>query len=1533
MQVVVSDGQGLSQTSAYQQGVRALGTPPTITRQPQSQMIGPGQTALMIVEVTGTEPFTYQWYQGTTGDTAHPIAGATLPFYTTPALTNTTSYWVRVSNGYPPAADSNTATIAVERVPPAITTQPRSQTIVSGQTVTLFVAATGTPPLTYQWYRGISGNLSNPISGATESSYTTPALITTSYWVRVSNAFSPPADSATATITVEPAPQCPALVLDGTTAYAAASSTVFPNTTSLVSFTAEAWIYPTGIPFLPFPPQMILSDDAYDLTFEYQPGALHGGNGVGIGMFLYGPNGSSEGSTEYRDVRLNQWNHVALVFDVVAKQARLAINGIMGSPLDVSLSGFGTFSNNFTVGAFSATQKQNFFRGYIDNVRVSDVARYNANFVPTASLTRDANTRALYFFNEVSGLTTFADASGNGNTLTGAGGAHAGPAPNCDVRDTIPPVVSIESPRPDALYAIDQIVNASYTCTDEGGVATCAGPVASGEAIDTSFAGPHKFTVTATDAAGNASRSSVSYTVLEPPAIVVLSPREPIYELGSTVLAQYTCGSSAVTCVGGVANGAPIDTSTPGFHSFSITATDAVGSSTTELVMYLVSLGSCVVPFDGLTAWLPGDGRAVDTVTGTTAIWTGTETYAAGKVAQGFAVGAGQSLSLPFQQAGPFTLQAWVRTTDRLQAEFTGLISTGVAGQEPTSLQIELDGTGDYRLNAGNGELSLLIGPATELFQHVSVTFDGTLLSVYLNGQLTENGTWVGAPGLGFQTLTVGLDRELTRPFNGVVDEVQVFSRALTAAEVLETVLTGTAGLCKSHPPVAVASASPNPAEATGPSGATVVLDGTASSDPDGEGLTYAWREGATMIGSGSTLPVVLGLGSHRITLTVHDGHFESASTDFTVVVQDTTPPSFSNVPTDLTVEATGPSGAIATWTDPAATDLVDSAVAVSCAPTSGTRFAIDRTAVTCSTTDAHGNTATATFNVLVRDTTAPVLSDVPPNQVVEATSASGAVVTFTSPTGFDVVDGAVAVRCSPASSSLFALGVTTVTCAATDAHGNTRSTSFEVTVRDTTAPIINVPSPVVAEATSPAGALVTWTALTASDAVDGDVTVTCVPASGSVFALGTTTVSCSAADAHGNNATATFSVTVQDTTAPTLTLPSQIIVEASGPFGAAVSYVATASDRVSGALTVSCVPASGSGFPIGATAVSCKTTDGAGNSAVGGFSVLVVDTTAPVVQIASPSTDAMFASGAADVIVQTSDVVGVTGVTVNGVAATSSGTAQAGTWRATVPIVLPVTAGGALHFDVVAMDAGGNRGLASLVVDNDGIAATIDHSRTGGVDQSATFTSDFNNGTTAGTVTRGAWTVKLSGAPASSTFPAGGVRAAVSGGGAGTVARIAACTGAAKEVRLDQAGETADLVCDPTTGTITVKALSALPRIEVWKQQANNTWTSAQLPTGATYSTGSPATASADNTAPIDVQVVQFDDAGVATVVGTFQLPPGASVDVAVTAGPLGIDDQVRFNVLRGVVKATFSGRTRLLRSGELATMSIDRPRPPRDR
>jgi hypothetical protein len=245
-------------------------------------------------------------------------------------------------------------------------------------------------------------------------------------------------------------------------------------------------------------------------------------------------------------------------------------------------------------------------------------------------------------------------------------------------------------------------------------------------------------------------------------------------------------------------------------------------------------------------------------------------------------------------------------------------------------------------------------------------------------------------------------------------------------------------------------------------------------------------------------------------------------------------------------------------------------------------------------------------FEVDVIANTPPVLS-LPGSIGAEASSPSGATVTFAATATDAEDDPDPTPTCTPASGDVFGLGTTTVDCSVTDGGGLSASGSFTVTVSDTTAPVLVLPGDLTAEASGPAGASVGFS-VSASDVVDGDVAVACDHASGDTFPLGTTVVACSSADAAGNATSGSFNVTVGDSTAPVLSgVPADISVTTNDPTGTTVSYTApTASDAADPNPTVGCAPASGSFIAVGTTTVTCTATDATGNSSTAGFHVTV---------------------------------------------------------------------------------------------------------------------------------------------------------------------------------------------------------------------------------------------------------------------------------------------------------------------------------------
>jgi len=304
------------------------------------------------------------------------------------------------------------------------------------------------------------------------------------------------------------------------------------------------------------------------------------------------------------------------------------------------------------------------------------------------------------------------------------------------------------------------------------------------------------------------------------------------------------------------------------------------------------------------------------------------------------------------------------------------------------------------------------------------------------------------------------------------------------------------------------------------------------------------------------------------------------------------------SLPQPGTVEATGADGARVTYSTTATRGVVR------CSRTSGSIFPIGTTTVTCVARARNGR-LTGTFAVRVVDSEAPTLQL--PAGIARKILGNAITLTFIAKAR-DRVDGNVPVRCSPASGSVYNLGKTIVRCSAADAHGNRVSRSFPVDLRQPPpgSAVFILPSNPIVEATGPNGAVITFTA-SAKDASGSALAVACSPRSNSVFAIGKHMVTCSA-NPGGRRQQQTFFATVRDTTKPTLKVPNSLSVEADSKDGAVVVYNASATDKVSGAVTARCDPASGTRVAIGSNSVTCTATDAAGNIARRSFEVKVFD-------------------------------------------------------------------------------------------------------------------------------------------------------------------------------------------------------------------------------------------------------------------------------------------------------------------------------------
>ena len=232
------------------------------------------------------------------------------------------------------------------------------------------------------------------------------------------------------------------------------------------------------------------------------------------------------------------------------------------------------------------------------------------------------------------GANAFNDVIGGNNNPSGSGDYPAGPGYDMAsglgtpiatdgaslglVAQLCEPTETITTPAAGATYTQTQSVVASYSCSSPTpGTPTCSGPVPSGSPIDTATIGPHSFTVTATDANATSTQQTVAYTVVPSPKATITVPANGgAYTKGQALSASYGCTAStsaAPSCAGTLPSGSPLDTATPGAHSFSVTATDANGVAATATASYTIVAPPRVtitLPANGATYTLGSHARA-----------------------------------------------------------------------------------------------------------------------------------------------------------------------------------------------------------------------------------------------------------------------------------------------------------------------------------------------------------------------------------------------------------------------------------------------------------------------------------------------------------------------------------------------------------------------------------------------------------------------------------------------------------------------------------------------------------------------------------------------------------------------------------------------------------------------------------------------------------------------------------------------------------------------------------------------------------
>ena len=225
---------------------------------------------------------------------------------------------------------------------------------------------------------------------------------------------------------------------------------------------------------------------------------------------------------------------------------------------------------------------------------------------------------------------------------------------------------------------------------------------------------------------------------------------------------------------------------------------------------------TCVAPPSGLVSWWPGDVNADDIAGANNGALQADATFATGKVGQAFSFdGSLDRVVVPdsatLDITGAITVDAWIKTagTD----DFSGIVAKILSGEPRTGYLLGVDNLSRFRCDIilarppqGTVVSTTLVDDNT--LHHVACTYDGAIVKVYVDGTLEGQLAYidgdpgpegVGVNGLGEnnEPLLIGRDPCCpNRDFNGLIDEVEVYNRALDAGEIQAIFAAGVSGKC-----------------------------------------------------------------------------------------------------------------------------------------------------------------------------------------------------------------------------------------------------------------------------------------------------------------------------------------------------------------------------------------------------------------------------------------------------------------------------------------------------------------------------------------------------------------------------------------------------------------------------------------------------------------------------------------------------------------------------------------------------------------
>jgi hypothetical protein len=227
--------------------------------------------------------------------------------------------------------------------------------------------------------------------------------------------------------------------------------------------------------------------------------------------------------------------------------------------------------------------------------------------------------------------------------------------------------------------------------------------------------------------------------------------------------------------------------------------TDAAAADSGRIEDAASDGGTCLSSPANLVSWWTGDGVYTDHQGTNVGTPVGTVPFVTGEVLEAFQIMPGSWVQIPdspsLELTSEITIEGWINAQ-----------SLGANGR--IFDKAPLGTPSSYLFDDYNGNLRLYVGDSLPwlqsaqpipvgVFTHVAGTYDGTTMRVYINGALSASKAYTGAIATNNLPARIGADSGGGTGFDGVIDELSLYSRALTAAEIGAIYDAGSKGRCK----------------------------------------------------------------------------------------------------------------------------------------------------------------------------------------------------------------------------------------------------------------------------------------------------------------------------------------------------------------------------------------------------------------------------------------------------------------------------------------------------------------------------------------------------------------------------------------------------------------------------------------------------------------------------------------------------------------------------------------------------------------